>query len=109
VVKGEAADWEEVTGKLFTMQVTVELPADILQALQRQWADPNRQALKAIAVEEYRTGALSESQVRRLPGLESRFEVHALLKEHRVPLRYSATDLEDDIAAHRELGIVPER
>jgi hypothetical protein len=47
----------------------------------------SRHALETIAVEGYRTGALSEIQVRRLLGLETRFEVHALLKDHRVPLR----------------------
>jgi len=91
------------------MQVTVDLPADILEALERQWTDLNRQALEAIAVEGYRTGALSENQVRRLLVLPSRFEVHALLKEHRIPLRYSEADLQDDLTAHRELGILPER
>ena len=91
------------------MRVTVDLPDDISNALEREWADPNRQALEAIAVEGYRTGALTESQVRRLLGLESRFEVHAFLKEHRVPLNYTAADLEEDLKAHRELGILSER
>ena len=68
-----------------------------------------RQALEALAVEGYRTGALTEGQVRRLLNLETRFEVHALLKEHRVPLQYTEADLEADLAAHRELGILPER
>lgn len=43
-------------------------------------------ALFIIAVEGYRTGALTEGQVRRLVGLETRFEVHALLKEHKILL-----------------------
>lgn len=90
------------------MQMTVELPEDIAKALEGQWPDIGRQALKAIAVEGYRTGALTENQVRRLLGLESRFDVHALLKEHRVPLRYTAADLDDDMRAHRQLGIVAE-
>lgn len=91
------------------MQVTVDVPEDILRALEVQWPHLSRQALEAIAVEGYRTGAFTENQVRRLLGLESRFEVHALLKEHRVPLRYTADDVEDDKRAHRELGIVPGR
>ena len=88
------------------MQVTVDLPDDIVKALEGQWPDLNRHALEAIAVEGYRSGALTEEQVRRLLGLESRFDVHALLKEHRVPLRYTASDLEEDMRAHRELGIL---
>lgn len=88
------------------MQVTLDLPDDISDALEDRWVDLPRQALEALALEGYRTGALTESQVRRLLGLESRFEVHALLKEHRIPLQYTASDLEDDMRAHRELGIV---
>ena len=64
-----------------------------------------RRVAPAIAVEGYRTGALTENQVRRLLELESRFDVHALLKEHRVPLQYTASDLEDDMRTHRQLGI----
>ncbi len=88
------------------MKVTLNLPDDIWEALEGQWPDLAGKALEALAVEGYRTGALSEHQVRRLLGLESRFDVHAVLKEHRVPLRYTEADLEDDLAAHRELGIL---
>ena len=87
------------------MQVTLDLPDDISEALEGRWPDLPRQALEALAVEGYRTGALTENQVRRLLGLSSRFHVHALLKEHRVPLRYTEADLDDDLRAHRELGI----
>jgi len=66
-----------------------------------------RHSLEAIAVEGYRTGALTESEVRRLLGLGSRFEVHALLKEHRVPLQYSESDLDEDLQALHDLGVVP--
>lgn len=90
------------------MHVTVELPEDIVKALEQQWPDMSRQALEAIAVEGYRSGALTENEVCRLLELESRFDVHAVLKEHRVPLRYTSSDLEDDMRAHRELGIVSE-
>lgn len=66
--------------------------------------DLSQQALEALAVDGYRTGVLNESQVRHLLGLETRFEVHALLKEHRVPLRYTEADLADDLKAHDEIG-----
>jgi predicted HTH domain antitoxin len=91
------------------MRVTIQLPDDISAALEEQWDDVPRRSLEAIAIEAYRSGALTESQVRRLLGVESRFQVHALLKEHNVPLQYTATDLEDDLQAQRELGILPSR
>lgn len=90
------------------MRVTLDLPDDISAALEERWRNIPRQALEALAVEGYRTGALSENQVRRLLGFESRFDVHALLKEHRVPLRYTEEDVERDLAAHRELGLIRE-
>jgi predicted HTH domain antitoxin len=91
------------------MRVTIQLPEDISAALEERWDDVPRRSLEAIAIDAYRTGALSESQVRRLLGLESRFQVHALLKEHNVPLQYTVADLEDDLHAQRELGILPSR
>jgi predicted HTH domain antitoxin len=91
------------------MQVTLDLPDDITAALEGRWPDLPRHALEALAVESYRTGALTESQVRRLLRLETRFQVHSLLKEHGVPLRYTQADLEDDLTAHRELGIPRDR
>jgi predicted HTH domain antitoxin len=91
------------------MPVTIDLPEDISAALTDQWDDVPRRSLEAIAVEAYRTGALTESQIRRLLGFETRFQVHALLKEHQVALRYTAADLEADLSVHRELGILPGR
>ena len=91
------------------MKVTIDLPEDVSAALEGRWDDVPRRSLEAIAIEGYRTGALTEAHVRRLLQLETRFQVHALLKEHRVPLRYTGADLEDDLTAHRELGILPGR
>lgn len=89
------------------MKVTIQLPEDISAALEEQWDNVPRRSLEAIAIEGYRTGALTEGQVRRLLELDTRFDVHALLKEHHVPLRYTERDLEEDLSAHRELGILP--
>jgi len=91
------------------MGVTIQLPADISAALGARWDDVPRRSLEAIAIEGYRTGALSEEQVRRVLELDTRFQVHALLKAHHVPLRYTAADLDEDLDAQRALGILPER
>jgi predicted HTH domain antitoxin len=91
------------------MQVTLDLPDDISAALEGRWPDLPRQALEALAVEAYRTGALTEGQVRRLLQFETRLEVHALLKAHGVPLRYTVADFEDDMTAHREVGLLRDR
>ena len=91
------------------VKVTLDLPDDISTALEGRWQDIPRCALEALAVEGYRAGVLSENQVRRLLAFGSRFEVHALLKEHRVPLRYTEADARNDLGAHRELGILRQR
>jgi hypothetical protein len=91
------------------MKVTIQLPEDISAALGAQWDNVARRSLEAIAIEGYRTGGLTEAQVRRLLELDTRFQVHALLKEHHVPLRYTEADVEDDLSAHRQLGILPSR
>jgi hypothetical protein len=91
------------------MKVTIQLPEDISAALGAQWDNVPRRSLEAIAIEGYRTGGLTEAQVRRLLELDTRFQVHALLKEHHVPLRYTEADVDDDLAVHRELGILPRR
>jgi predicted HTH domain antitoxin len=90
------------------MKVIIDLPDDVSAALKGRWNDVPRRALEVIAVEAYRTGALAETQVRRLLQLESRFQVHELLKEHHVP-RYTEADLEDDLRAQRDLGVLPSR
>src|SRR5258708_31497185 len=74
-----------------TMKVSIDLPEDVSAALSGRWDDVPRRSLEAIAVEGYRTGALTETQVRRLLQVETRFQVHALLKEHHVSLRYNRT------------------
>jgi len=91
------------------MKVIIDFPEDIAVALKSEWRDLSQRSLEAIAVEAYRTGVLSENQVRRLLNFESRFQVHALLKDHRVPLRYTEADVENDLAVHRELGILRDR
>ena len=91
------------------MKVTIELPEDVSAALKGCWDDVPRRSLEAIAVEGYRTGALTETQVRRLLQFETRFQVHALLKEHHVALQYTEADLEDDLRAQREIGVLPGR
>jgi hypothetical protein len=87
------------------MQVSIDLTEDIAAELRAKWSDLPRHALEALAAEGYRTEALSEEQVRRVLGYESRFEVHAFLKEHGIPLHYTVADLEDDRQTLSRLGL----
>jgi hypothetical protein len=53
------------------MNVAIELPEDIARLLQASWKDRPRRALEAIALEGYRTQALTRGQVGRLLGADS--------------------------------------
>ena len=79
------------------MQVTLNLPEDIARHLEAGGTGVSRAALEGLALEGYRSGKLSESQVRRLLEFGTRYEVHGFLKQHGVPLRYSEQDLEHDM------------
>jgi len=66
------------------MQITLDVPEDILRALGEQPERFSRTALEMLAIEGYRSRRLSEGQVRRLLGFETRYQVHGFLKEHGV-------------------------
>ncbi len=85
------------------MQVNFNIPDELASQLVAAGEDASRAALKAFAVEGYRSGRLTESEVRRMLGYETRMEVHALLAEHDVCLHYSAEHLQQDIAASDRL------
>ena len=59
-------------------------------------------AREAIAIEGYRSGALSQDQVQRLLGLASRWEVDALLKRAGVYLDYTEEDVAREVEDSRE-------
>jgi hypothetical protein len=77
------------------MQITIELPEDIAVGLESKWKDLPRAALESLALEAYRSRALTAAQLRRLLGFQTRMEVDAFLKEHQI-FDYSAADFEQD-------------
>lgn len=87
------------------MKVAISVPDDIVQHLQTTQTDISRYVRESLALEGYRSGILGEEEVRRLLGFSSRFEVHAFLDAHAVPLNYTLDDLRADREAHRRLGL----
>lgn len=85
------------------MQLSIELPEDIVRTLQEKWGDLSRHTVEALAIEGYRTRVLTRSQVARLLNLETRMEVDAFLKKAEVYLDYTGDDLKRDRKAHRDL------
>jgi hypothetical protein len=86
------------------MQITLEVPEDIAEGLESRWNDLPRAALESLALEAYRSRALTTAEIRRLLGFETRMQVDAFLKEHEI-YDYSVADFEQDRETLRELRI----
>jgi len=79
------------------MIVSVEIPDDMAARLAPEGQDPARKTLEAVAIEGFRSGALTSAQTRRLLGFETRYELDGFLKAHNVwEHSYSMEDLVQD-------------
>ena len=84
------------------MQITIELPEDIVVRLESKWKDLPRAALESLALEAYRSRALTPAQLGRLLAFEARMQVDAFLKEQEI-FDYSAAGFEQDRETLRQL------
>ena len=76
------------------MQIVFDIPDEMAHNFAPTGEGLSRAALEALALEGYRTKRLTESELRRILGFESRFDVHAFLKEHDCYLHYSQEDFD---------------
>ena len=83
------------------MQVTLEVPEDLVPLLGESPAGLTRAALEALALEGLRSGKISVAQARRLLGVSSRYEMDGFLKSHEIFLPLTAEDIERDAATAR--------
>ena len=103
---GHSADASSVTLEAeCEMTVAVDIPDDLERRLRDGWADMPRKVLEAVALEAYRSGALTGAEVQRLLGLESRWDLEAFLKQAGVFLDYDQADLARDLEAFRQSGM----
>lgn len=86
------------------MEVTIHIPDPLVKRLQERWGDMPRRVLESVAVEGFRERILTTEELRQLLGFETKFDVHALLKEHDVPF-YTLADLEHDRETSARLGL----
>jgi len=84
------------------MQIKFELPEDLAQGLKTKWTDLPRAALESLAVEAYRSNALSAAQLRRLLGFETRMQVDEFLKKYEV-YDITVADFEQDCETLRQV------
>ena len=83
------------------MNIAIEIPDDVGQALAAQSGGLSRAVLEAVAVEAYRSGAITPTQVQRMLGLRSRWETESFLRRAEAFHDYTMDDLERDIQAIR--------
>jgi hypothetical protein len=82
------------------MRITLELPDEIAGEL----SDLPRALLESFALESYRSGKLTEEQVRKILGYGTRMQVDGFLKEHGMYLNSTLEDLDRDTATSREFS-----
>jgi predicted HTH domain antitoxin len=88
------------------VEIIIHIPDDLARSLGQEGGDLSRRTLEALAIDGYRSGRLTEEQVRRILGYGTRMQVHGFLKEHDVYLNYGLEDLEQDM---QTLGHLHER
>ncbi|MCC6362640.1 MAG: UPF0175 family protein [Bryobacterales bacterium] len=84
------------------MDVSIRIPDEVGRALAARSADVTRAVLEAVAIEAYRTGAITPAQVQEMLSLRSRWETEAFLRRAEAYHDYTMDDLERDIAAIRD-------
>ena len=83
------------------MNVAIEIPDEVGRALTAGGADVTRAVLEAVAVEVYRSGAITPAQIQEMLGLRSRWETEAFLRRVEAYHDYTTDDLDRDLAAIR--------
>ncbi|HEX4007495.1 MAG TPA: UPF0175 family protein [Acidobacteriaceae bacterium] len=85
------------------MQIQIELPDDIAQH-----PDPGREALEALVIAGYSSGAISSHQARVMLGFETRFDLDDFLQAHNVEAgSYGVEQYEQDLVAIRKMDQSP--
>ena len=85
------------------MNLTVHIPDEIVGSLSTG-GDLSRRVLEAFALEEYKSERISNAQLRRLLGFETRYELDGFLKAHQVWAKYTIEDLRREVSTLQRLG-----
>ena len=79
------------------MQITVEIPDEIVQRLDQTKGKLSHRLLELIVADAYRCGKINTNEVQQILQLPTRLAVHAFLKRMGVYLNYDETELEQDL------------
>jgi Uncharacterised protein family (UPF0175) len=84
------------------VNIALDIPDDIGQVLAAQAGGVSRAVLEAIAIESYRSGAMTPAQVQQMLRLPSRWTTESSLHRSDAFHDFTMDDLEKDIAAIRD-------
>ncbi len=87
------------------MELHLHIPDTVAAVLHQRWAEADipHHALEDLVVQWYQQDILTEDEVRLALGLDTRMQVHALLKARAVSSHYTLDDFAADLAAHDAL------
>jgi predicted HTH domain antitoxin len=83
------------------LDVAIQIPDEVGRALAARSLNLTRAVLEAVAIEAYRTSAISSAQVQEMLGFRSRWETEGFLRQAEAYHDYTMDDLDQDIAAIR--------
>ncbi len=86
------------------MNLTLQIPDDLASRLNAAGADLSRRALEAFALEEYKSGHITQTELRRLLGFGTRYQLDGFLKAHDVWIDYTLEDAERERELLERLG-----
>ena len=86
------------------MNLTVEIPDDLAIQFSATVGDLSRRALEAFALEEYKSGHIGKTGLRRLLGIASLDELDGFLKAHDIWIDYSVEEFRRELQDLKRLG-----
>lgn len=87
------------------MELTVHIPDGIAAKLSADsGGDLARRALEGLAIEEYKSGRITEPELLLLLGFSARYELDGFLKAHGIFDDFSVDDFERDLADLKSSG-----
>jgi len=87
------------------MNLTVEIPEDLARSLNAAGGDLPRRVLEGLALDEYKSGRLSEAGLRQALGFRTGYELDGFLKKHEVWIEYDEEDIVRERATLERLGL----
>lgn len=85
------------------MNITLDLPENIVKILQSKCANLPRFAIESLALEAYRAEILTTAELQELLGYDTPFALDGFLKEHGVYLEYTPEELDREAENSRRL------